>query len=127
MSEPRDAFDARMRGLFAGVDTSPEFAARLAARIAAVVEEPAAARRLRAERQREALQQRLRREAWTGAAAAAGVGAAAIAAVWRHGPAVAGKIEGLLTALIDPSLLAGVAIAVLASALWPVLQRYAPR
>jgi hypothetical protein len=127
MSRPGDALDARMRGLFAAVDTSPEFAARLAARIASVVEEPAAAQRVRVERQREALQQRLRREAWTGATAAAGIGAAAIAAVWRHGPAVADKVEGLLTALMEPSLLGGLAIAVLASALWPVLQRYAPR
>jgi hypothetical protein len=127
MNRPDDAFDSRMRRHFAGIDTSPEFSARLAERIAASTAEPAAARRARIERQRETLRQGLRREAWTRAAAAASLGAAAIAVMWRHGPAVAGMVEGLLAVLAEPSLLSGIATAVLAASLWPVLQRYLPR
>ena len=127
MNRPEDILDARMRRHFAGVDTSPEFAARLAARIAAGAGEPAEARRSRIERQREELARRLRRETWTNAAAVAGIGAAALAVVWRHAPVVADRVEGLLIAAVDPSLLGGVAVAVLAAGLWPVLQRYLPR
>lgn len=60
-------------------------------------------------------------------ASAAAVGAAAIAVVWSHGPAVAGKVAELLAMLAEPNLLSGVAIAVLAASFWPVLQRYLPR
>jgi len=127
MNRPDDTLDARMRQHFSGTDTSPEFVARLAARIAAAAGEPATAHRSRIEREREELARRLRRETWTNAAAAAGVGAAALAMVWRHAPVVADRVEGLLTAAVDPNLLGGVAVAVLAAALWPVLQRYLPR
>jgi len=127
MSGPEDGFDARMRRHFAGVDTSPEFTARLAARIAATVAEPAATRRARVERQREALRGRLRREAWTNVAVAAGVGAAAIAAVWRHAPAVAERVEGILVLLAQANLVGGVALAGLVAGLWPVVERYLPR
>ncbi len=127
MNRPEDAFDARMRRHFSGVDTSPEFAAQLAARVAAAAGEPAEARRARVERQREELARRLRRETWTSAAAAAGVGAAALAVVWRHAPVVADRVEGLFAGAVDPNLLGGVALAVLAASLWPVLQRYLPR
>jgi hypothetical protein len=127
MNRPDDTLDARMRRHFSAIDTSPEFAARLAARIAAAAGEPAEARRSRVEREREELARRLRRETWSNAAAAAGVGAAALAMVWRHAPVVADRVEGLLTAAVDPNLLGGVAVAVLAAALWPVLQRYLPR
>ncbi len=127
MSLPDDGFDARLRQHFSGVDTSPEFTARLAVRVAAVAVEPAAVKRARIDRHREEAAQRLRREAWTNAAAAAGIGAAAIAAVWRHGPAVAEKVAGVLAALVQPNLLGVVAVAVLAASLWPLLQRYLPR
>ncbi len=127
MSGSGDGFAVRMRRQFAGVETSPEFAVRLAARVAAVALEPASAQRARIERQREELELRLRREAWTSAVAAAGVGAVAVAAVWRHAPAVADRIETWLAAFADPNLLGHVAVAALAAAVWPVLQRYLPR
>lgn len=127
MNRPDDTLDARIRRHFSGIDTSPAFAARLAARIAAAAGEPAEARRSRVEREREELARRLRRETWTNAAAAAGIGAAALAMVWRHAPVVADRVEGLLTAILDPNLLGGVAVAVLAAGLWPVLQRFLPR
>lgn len=127
MIQPGDGLDARLRRRFAGIDTSPEFAVRLAARIAAAAVEPAEVRRARIERQRESLARRLRGEAWTSAAAAAGVGAAAIAMVWRHAPAVSERVAALLEVAADPNLLSGIAAAVLAAALWPILQRYLPR
>jgi hypothetical protein len=128
MNRPDDeAFDTRMRRHLSGIDTSPAFEARLAACIAAVAGEPAEARRSRVERERDEFARRLRRETWTNAATAAGIGAAALAVVWRHAPVVADRVEGLLTAALDPNLLGGVAVAVLAAGLWPVLQRYLPR
>ncbi len=51
--------------------------------------EPAEVLRERADRRRLRAARRLRREAWMNAATVAGAGAAAIALVWRHGPAVA--------------------------------------
>ncbi len=127
MSLPGDGYDARMRRHFANLDTSPQFDARLMARVAALAAEPAEVLRARVERRREALARRLRRETWTNAAVAAGVGAAAIAGIWRHGPAVAERMEGILAVVADPNLLGSVAVAVLAVSLWPVLQRYLPR
>lgn len=127
MNRPDDAFDARLRRHFSGIDTAPDFAARLAERIATSNMEPAEVRRARVERQRETLRQCLRREAWTSVASAAAVGMAAIAAVWRHGPAIAGRVEDILAVLSDPNVLNGVATAVLAVSLWPVLQRFLPR
>jgi hypothetical protein len=127
MNRSEDGFDARMRRQFAGIDTSPGFATQLAARVAAIAVEPAAARRARADRQREEVELRLRREAWASAATAAGIGAAAIAAVWRHAPAVAEQVAAMLAALAEPRLLGHVAVAALAAAVWPVLQRYLPR
>lgn len=127
MSRPDDDFDVRMRRHFAGVDTSPGFEARLAARIAAIDAVPADTQRARVERQREALHDRLRREAWTNVAVAAGVGAAALVVVWRHGPAVAESVAGSLAVLAQPSLLGGVAVAVLVASLWPVVEKYLPR
>lgn len=127
MSRSRDGLDARLRRHFADLDTSPAFAAELAARIAAIPVEPAGLRRARLERQRKEEAQRLRRETWTNVAVAAGVGAAAVAAVSRHAPAVANRVESLLEMLVQPNLLGGVAIAVLAASVWPVLQRVLPR
>ena len=127
MSGAADEFDARMRRQFAGIDTSPEFAARLAARIATIVPEPAEARRARIERQREDLELWLRREFRTSAAAVVGTSAAALALVWRHAPAVAETVEGLMAFLADPGHLGSIAVAVLTVSAWPVLQRYLPR
>ena len=127
MNLPDDGYDARMRRQFADLDTSPQFEARLMARVATLAAEPAEVLRARVERRREALARRLRRETWTNAAIAAGVGAAGIAGIWRHGPAVAERMEGILAVAANPNLLGSVAVAVLAISLWPVLQRYLPR
>jgi hypothetical protein len=122
-----DGFEALMRRHFAGIDTSPGFEARLAGRIAAMRMEPADVLRARVERRLELVAQRLRREAWMNAANAVGIGAAAIALVWRHGPSVARRVEDLLAAASDPQALMGAAAVVLALGLWPALRRFLPR
>lgn len=120
-------FEARLRRVFAGIDTSIRFEARLAARIAALRTEPAEVLRERVEQRRIRAGKRLRREAWMNAASAAGVGAAALALVWRQGPAVAAWMDGVLAAAVDPGVLGGVAIVVLAAGFWPVLRGLLPR
>jgi ferric-dicitrate binding protein FerR (iron transport regulator) len=119
--------DARMRGAFAGVDTSPGFEARVAGRIASLHAEPADILRERVERRRMRAAERLRREAWMNAMSVAGIGAAAIALVWRHGPAVARWTEDALAAVSDPGTLTYLALATLTLGLWPVLRGLLPR
>jgi hypothetical protein len=119
--------DARMRRAFADVDTRPGFEARVAARIASLDAEPAEVLRERVERSRVRAAGRLRREAWMNAATVAGVGAAAIALVWRHGPAVASWTAEALMVASAPGALLGLAMATLALGLWPVLRGWLPR
>lgn len=122
-----DGFDARMREIFAGIDTAPGFEARVAARVAALEAVPAEARRARAELRHRREAGRLRREYWLNAATAAGAGAAAIAVVWRHGPAVARWTEAAATVASEPGALMGLALGALAFGLWPVLRGWLPR
>lgn len=91
-----EGLDARLRRHFAGVDTAPGFEARVLARVAAMPATAIVERRLRCERQQLELRERLRREAWLNAATAVGVGAAALAVVWRRGPEIAGWARDLL-------------------------------
>ncbi len=124
---PADGFDARMRGVFAGIDTAPGFEARVAARVAALEALPAHVRRAQAELRHHREAQRLRREYWLNFASAAGAGAAAIAVVWRHGPAVARWTESALAAAAEPGALMGLAFGALAFGLWPLLRGWLPR
>ena len=124
---PADGFDARMREAFAGIDTAPGFEARVAVRVAALDAVPARVRREHAELHRHREAERLRREYWLNAATAAGAGAAAIAVVWRHGPAVARWTESALAAAAEPGALMGLAFGALALGLWPVLRVWLPR
>lgn len=119
--------DARLRRAFAEVDTRPGFEARVAARIASLDAEPAEVLRERVERSRVRAAGRLRREAWMNAATVAGVGAAGIALVWRHGPAVARGTAAALEVASAPGALLGLAMATLALGLWPVLRGLLPR
>ncbi len=61
------------------------------------------------------------------AVTAAGVGAAGIAVVWRHGPNVARWVEESVAIASDPALSMGFALAVLALGLWPALRSLLPR
>jgi hypothetical protein len=123
----KDALDARLRRLFAGVDTAPGFEARLAARIEALPGLPGDVLRVRIELQRETVRRRLRREAWLNAATAAGVGAALVALVWREGPVVTRWVEAGIAATSDPGAYLGVAFAALAFGLWIPLGKLARR
>jgi hypothetical protein len=121
------SFDERMRRAFAGVDTSAGFEARLLARVAELPAVPAGELRARFERSRARARRSLVREAWLNAATAAGVGIAAIALVWRQGPAVARWTEAALATAADPGELAKVAVLALAAGLWTVLRKLLPR
>jgi ferric-dicitrate binding protein FerR (iron transport regulator) len=90
--------DVRLRRHFAGVDTSRDFEARVLERVAALPAATIVERRLRCERQQFELRERQRREAWLNAATALGIGAAALAVVWRKGPEVAGWVHDVFAA-----------------------------
>ena len=122
-----EPFDARMRRIIANADTAPGFEARVMERIASLRASPTARQRARVERGRELARLRLRREAWINVTAAAGIGAAAIALIWRRAPVVVEYMQVALDAAADPGFLSGVALAVLAVGLWPLLQRFMPR
>ena len=122
-----EPFDARMRRIIANADTAPGFEARVMERIASLRASPTARQRARVERGRELARLRLRREAWINVTTAAGIGAAAIALIWRRGPVVVEHMQVALNAVADPGFLSGVALAVLAVGLWPLLQRFMPR
>ena len=121
--------DARMRRLFADADTLPGFEARVLARVAALEALPAAGRLADAERRRELDRRRLRREAWANGAIVAGIGAAGVAVVLRHGASVTNWVLEFAAAAADsgPSLSMGFALAVLAVGAWPLLRGFLPR
>lgn len=124
---PGKDLDAGLRRIFAAIDTAPGFESRIAARIAARENVPAPLLLARAETRRRRETGRLRREAWLNGVTAAGAGAAAIAVVWRHGPAVARWTETAISSAADSGLLAGIAFATLGLGLWPALRGWLPR
>jgi hypothetical protein len=119
--------DAGLRRVFAGIDTTPGFEGRVLARIAALPAMEQAAERERLERQRVNMAHRIAREAWMNAATAIGVGAAAIAVVWRHADAAARWTADALAVSSSPEVLMPAAMTVLAAGLWPVLRKLLPR
>jgi hypothetical protein len=121
--------DARMRRLFAGADTLPGFEARVLARVAALEALPAAGLLADAERRREFNRRRLLREAWANGAIVAGIGAAGVAVVLRHGASVTNWVLEFTAeaAATGPSLSMGFALAVLAAGAWPLLRGFLPR
>jgi len=124
MSEQDGRLDARMRGLFADVDTGSDFDRGVMQRVAALGSLPAVDLRAQFERKRELARQRLRREALSNAVTIAGVGAAAGVVVWRHAPAIIQWVRPGGVGEIDPWLLAGIVVAALAGSLWPLLRRF---
>ena len=119
--------DARMRRLFAGLDTAPGFESRVAARIAAMHPVTSKVLREQFERRRIRAQRQLRRDAWVNGVTAAGIGAAGIAVVWRNAPAVAHWVEEGAVLASEPAFSAALALAALAVAAWPALRRLMPR
>ena len=126
MSADEDRVDMRLRGLFGRLDARPGFESRVAARIAAL---PAQADRLadlRAQFERRREQQRLRlvRDAWTSGLTIAGIGAAALALVWRYAPEIQ---QWTLTrdpsTALDPLQIGGYSSLVVLAILWPWLRK----
>ena len=118
--------DARLRRVFAGADTAPDFESRVLARVAALPAVPVADLRLRYERRQLEARERWRREAWFNAATAVGAGVAAIALVWREGPAVARWMDSFLAAS-NQGTLTGMALLALGLGLWAAFGRPAGR
>jgi ferric-dicitrate binding protein FerR (iron transport regulator) len=117
-------FDARMRRLFAEADTASGFETRVMQRVAALSQASRPELRAQFERARAQATRGLARQAWMNVATALGVGAAGIALVWKHGPAVSAWVEDNVA---DPGNLTIFGCAVLAAGLWPFLQKYLPR
>lgn len=124
MSEQDARLDARMRGLFAGVDTNRDFAARVMQRIAALDSALAVDLRAQFERKRDVARRRLIRESWSNAVTIAGIGAAAGVVVWRHAPAIMNWAQSGGMAEINPWLFTGIAAAALVASVWPLLRRF---
>ena len=120
----RADFDARMRRLFADVDTAPGFQARVMQRVAARSAAPRADLRAQFERARAHATRNLARQAWMNVATAVGVGAAGIALVWRHRLEITQSVQAGLAAAADSGVLIGIALVVLGAGLWPALRRY---
>ncbi len=118
--------DARMRALFAGIDTSTEFEARVLARIGTLHAGPDANLLVCAQRHREATRRRLRQQAWMNATTAIGIGAALIALVWQQGPAVTHWVQRGLATTSDSGALAAVTFAALGVSAWIALRRLLP-
>lgn len=120
--------DARLRRHFAGTDTAPGFEARVMARVLALPALPVATLRLQYERRDFEERARLRRTAWLNVATAFGVGAAAIALVWREGPAVTRWMDVVLAASRDSGdTLTAVAFLAAGIGIWAALGRTAGR
>lgn len=114
------ALDARLRQAMSGLDAGEGFHERLQARIAARAPRANEAEEL--ERRRAALRGRLKREAWANGISVAGLGLAAIAAVWRFAPEI-GQFAASSAEAADSLLIGAITLAVLAVGLWPLLRR----
>ncbi|MGQ0384724.1 MAG: hypothetical protein ACT4UP_08610 [Gammaproteobacteria bacterium] len=117
------ALDARLRRAMSGLDTGEGFSERLHARIAAIA--PRAQLGAVLACRQEALHRRLRLQAWANGISVAGLGLAMAATVWRFAPEIERLAAGL-PSLGDPLIASGVAFAVIAVCLAPIL-RLLPR
>jgi hypothetical protein len=120
----RTNFDARMRRLFADLDTAPGFEARVMQRVLARNLTLRTDLRAQFERARAQATRGLARQAWMNVVTALGVGAAGIALLWKHGSAVAAWVQDDIA---DPGNLTIFGCAVLVAGLWPFLRKYLPR
>ena len=118
----RAEIDARLRRLMGGLDTSAGFEARLMQRVAAPAVAPHADLRAQIEHHRRRVRRRLRREAWMNGITILGVGACAGGLWWRFMPQIQRMAESQLSS-VDPILLAGITVVILAGAAWPLLKQ----
>ena len=117
-------FDARMRRLFADADTASGFEGRVMRRVSTLSQVSRPDLSAQFESARAQATRGLARQAWMNVATALGVGAAGMALVWKHGPAV---VAWVLNNVADPGNLTIFGCAVLAAGLWPFLQKHLPR
>jgi hypothetical protein len=122
--ESRQAeLDARLRRLHGGLDAGAGFEERVMRRIATVAATaPRENLRAQFEIRRALLRRRLLREAWMSSITIMGIGACALALLWRFAPAIQ-RAATDPTPLNDPNLLVGGTIAFLAGAIWFVFRR----
>lgn len=123
MSHDDSSLDARLRRLFAGIDTRADFGARVMARVAARAAAGTADREAELQREWALARQRLRRESWTNAATVGGVAAAAGALFWRYAPAIAQWTEAGGASALDPWHVSAIVAAAMIAALWPLRER----
>jgi len=121
MSDGEARFDERMRGIFAGVDTSRDFDLRVMQRVAVLGTAPIGDLRAQFERRRERTLRKFRREAWSNSVTITGIGAAAMVVVWHNAPAIVQWAQSGEAATV-PWLVAGAAIAALTGGLWNLLR-----
>lgn len=120
--DPRMAgMDQRLRRLMSGLDARAGFEARVQVRIAALATSQSDLK-AQFEARRLAARRRMRREAWANGVTIAGVGAAAAVLVWRFAPEIT-RFSGDVTSSVDPMVIGGVTLAVVALAIWPILRR----
>ncbi len=125
-----NTIDARLRRMLAGLDVREGFETRVMQRIAArVAHAGASGADLKAqfERRRELVRRRLRRESWSNGITIVGIGAAAGALVSRYSAEIvqwATASDSVAT--LDPLLVIGVTLAVLAAAVWPFVRKAPP-
>lgn len=122
--EQRQAeLDARLRGLFGGLDTAAGFEARVMQRVAELsARAPRENLRAQFERRRELLRRRLRREALLSGITILGIGACAGVLLWRFAPEIR-ELPAGSSALMDPGFLVGGTIAVMAAGIWFAVRR----
>jgi len=122
--DPRQAeLDARLRRLFGGLDAGAGFEERVMQRVAVLgTVAPREDLRAQFERRRELLHRRLRREAWMNSITILGLGACAVALLWRYASDIQ-QFATNSTQSVDPNLLIGGTVAVVAAALWFLIRR----
>jgi hypothetical protein len=118
----RADLEARLRGLLGGMDASAGFEARVMQHVAALAVTPRADLRAQFERRRELRRRRLRQEAWMSGMTTLGLGACAVALLWRFAPAIR-ELAANSTSLNDPGLLAVGTLVTVGAAVWLLVKR----
>ena len=118
----RADLETRLRGLLGGLDAKAGFEARLMQRVATLAVTPHADLRAQFERRRERLRRRLRREAWMNGITILGLGACAVALLWRFAPDIQ-QIAANPARPLDLNLLVFGTLATVAAGVWLLIRR----
>lgn len=123
MSQVEPGLDARLRRLFAGIDTDAQFETRVMALIAADAPVIDGDQTQQIEREWALARRRLRRESWANVATVAGIGAAGGALLWRYAPQIMQWTEAGGATMLDPWLVTAVVALAMVAGLWPLRAR----